>query len=247
MTDVLSSMYPSAAPAAAVSAAPAAPQAASAPAATAKPAEAAPPPTATESPGTAGGAALLYNNRLMVGRDGKIAPEEPAPATATPAQAQPPAEGGDPQPEPLPEVLETNNAVRWSEPAAEAATHAAMIDEVNPVPAEPDVFDARDRAAGAAAFEQLGVGATVARELYQDMATAMATPYQGTPDGAMVALTRLWGDQVNTKITTAQKAIDEFAAAYPGLKDLLVRSNLGNDPAFIRKVVAAAEARARRK
>lgn len=201
-----------------------------------KPPEPAKPPAA-EPAKAAGAAAAPVGSQVAAGGDAGVS--ESGNDAAGDAAASAPVEE-------LPEFIATAHPVAWGEPAADAAMIRDVLEEVAPMDPEATVPDRNARRAFAAALEQVGVGQTVAREIFSDIATFNERPFTGTSEQAAAALDRIWGDAASEHLAAAKGVIVEVEKAYPGVKDFLNSSGLGNNPAFIRKIAAFAHARARR-
>ncbi|MHB8744588.1 MAG: hypothetical protein ACYC9L_15910, partial [Sulfuricaulis sp.] len=60
-------------------------------------------------------------------------------------------------------------------------------------------------------------------------------------DDAMAQLKTTWGNNTDAKMATAKAYVEKVSQQWPGFKDWLKTTGLGNDPAFIRALVAKAE------
>jgi hypothetical protein len=147
-------------------------------------------------------------------------PKEPAPEAATR----------------LYDIPETRGFVNWTE--GQAQPGQISLDPPSGWDETPEV--AADRQAVADAMAASGAGASLARELWSDITAAAARPVTTTEADGLAELRRVWGNQTEAKLAVARGRIAEMAAKYPGTMDYLNRTGLGNDPAFIRKIVARA-------
>lgn len=207
-------------------------------------------------------ARLLYPSMMPPEEVAQKPPAQAADATAAPdgsgaaaagqpgvgAQEAQPADGaGEPVAEVMPaDFIATTNPVAWGEPAADAATIGGALERVAPMLPEATVPDRNERRAFAGALAQIGVGESLAAEIGTDLAAATAKAFVGTKEAGTAALTQLWGNRTAANLQAAKGVIDEMERAFPGTKQRLNETGLGNDPAFIRKVVAFAHARAAR-
>lgn len=178
------------------------------------------------------------------GADAAPAPAEsaPAPVTGAPAAA---AEADAPTPAPVAPgaVDERRNFfadVRAIEPAPSSPLDYAAMRRA---PDDVYIGDGLPRALDAAA--KSGIGMTAMSGFWNAYLDAERSPIQTTSDAARAALSQTYGAKVDAKLATAADFINDVAARWPGLKPMLNRTGLGNDPAFIRQVVACAEQRRR--
>jgi hypothetical protein len=163
------------------------------------------------------------------------APAEPAPAPdpATAAQERAERQYGAP----------TQGAVDWNEPAAQAADYQlqAPAGVLDMSPVGQDAL-ARLREG----FAEAGAGKTLAAELFSDAVRAQqGQSFTVGRASAEADLRREWGGRYDAKVAAAQGLIRRVATRCPEVVGFLERTGLGNDPAFIRKIAAAAARRGR--
>ena len=130
--------------------------------------------------------------------------------------------------------------VRAFEPAASSPRDYASMRR-----APDDVYVGEGLPLALDAAAKSGIGMTAMSGFWNAFIDAERSPIQTTSDAARAALTQTYGTKVDAKLATAAQFIDDVAARWPGLKPMLNRNGLGNDPAFIRQVIACAEQRRR--
>ena len=177
-------------------------------------------------------------------------PPSPTPAAPAAAMLAPPAETA---PEPPPSepgeaiyggTAPTRGFVDWEEPASTAADYELI--------APRGLLDTSE--AGRAAMDRLrdgfaeaGAGQTLAKELFADAVMAQqGAQFKVSMQSAEADLRRQLGSGYEAKIAAARGLIQRVAQRAPEIVPFLERTGLGNDPAFIQKVVAAAGRRGRR-
>ena len=176
---------------------------------------------------------------------------EPA---STPAAA--PASASEPQPVEAPRTAEeraadlygpsapTRGYVDWAEPAAQARDYDLT--------APAGVLDTSE--AGQAAmtrlrdgFAEAGAGKTLAAELFQDAVRSRDGGFfPVSREMAERDLRQHYGRRYEAQLTAAKGLIQQVAQRCPEIISFLERSRLGDNPEFIRKVVAAAAVARRR-
>ncbi|WP_233850450.1 hypothetical protein [Paraburkholderia sp. HD33-4] len=124
--------------------------------------------------------------------------------------------------------------IRDTEPAATSTTdlNAATSrypDGITPYPAE--------REQALAAFVHAGIGVSAAGALWSAGMAALKQPVTTNQAGAMAAL----GDNADTTVAAARAVVAQASTKYPGLKDFLNRTGLGNDPSVIRYLASKAK------
>jgi hypothetical protein len=95
------------------------------------------------------------------------------------------------------------------------------------------------------AAAKAGIGVTAMQGFWNSFVDAAKTPIRTTPQAAQAALTAQWGDKTEAKLAAANGYIDTVAQRWPGVRDMLRQTGLGNDPAFIKQIVARAQQRGR--
>ena len=179
-------------------------------------------------------------------------PAEPAPADP-PITAAPPDATPQPEAKPAPlfpeaalasfyDLPKTKGFVNWNE--GEVGTGALRLETPPGWETTPEA--AAERQAVADHMASVGVGPSLARELWNDVAAATARPVTTSREAGMAELTRTWGTQTEAKIEAARSVIAEMEARYPGTIRHLEATGLGNSPDFIRKVATLAARRGRR-
>jgi hypothetical protein len=99
------------------------------------------------------------------------------------------------------------------------------------------------------AFVDAGIGHQLANALVEDAKAAyLAGPMPADKVAAMevstmAALTKKWGSKTEAKIAAAQSVIADAAVRWPGIKDWLEQSGMGNCPKLIQRLAARAERR----
>jgi len=126
-------------------------------------------------------------------------------------------------------------AARFGEPAAQPRDLAFTA----PPGWGDSAADQAERASLGAAMASMGAPASIARELWGDVVAAATRPVATTEAECMTALRAAWGSRTDANIELARRTITELAAKFPQAREYLISSGLGNDPAFIMKVVAA--------
>ena len=95
------------------------------------------------------------------------------------------------------------------------------------------------------AFKEGIFAAGINQDLFNTLSTDFyhhaANPVTTTADDCMSELRREWGGQTDAKMKMAKAMVDRVAVKWPGVWDLLEQHGTGNDPKFIRKLVARAE------
>ncbi len=194
-------------------------------------------------------ASILYPTMAQSGApvvDAPALPESvaaPAPAVASPtppAPAPAPSSAAASTPGVVDERRNFFSDVRALEPPPTSALDYAAMRRV---PDDVTVGDGLPRALEAAA--KSGIGMTAMSGFWNAYLDAERSPIQTTSDAARAALSQTYGAKVDAKLATAAQFIDDVAARWPGVKAMLIRTGLGNDPAFIRQIVACAEQRRR--
>lgn len=170
--------------------------------------------------------------------------EAPPPATDS---SDPGAAFSDTADALFPTMVPTNGYVDWNEPPAQPAEYEL---------AEPEGTEFRDYTPEGQAAEQrfrmalaeVGIGRTAAEEFWKDALAAQHRPAPTSRDMAAAEreLRAAWGNRYEAKIGAARALVQQVARTSPEALEYLNRTGLGNDPAFIRKVVAWAEARQKR-
>jgi hypothetical protein len=175
-------------------------------------------------------------------------PSEPVPlAAAVPVapEAKPDVAPPSTEPESAADVLyepplpPTREYVRFDEPPATpgSISLAAPTDEGWDLTAEGDA--ARARAADA--MVAAGAGTTFAQEMWRDAIAASRADYQPmSREDGMAQLRRDLGHRADEKIASAQRLVQSAAQKDPSIIAYLEQTGLGNDPTFIRKLVARA-------
>lgn len=166
---------------------------------------------------------------------------EPAPA----APAAPPANVPKPEPMDLDDRAEaiyghavpTRGQVDWSEPAAEPAEYR--------LEAPPGMLDTSDEGKAAmdrlrSGFAEAGAGQTIARELFADAVRfQQGGAARTSKDTAEAQLRQQYGSKFDARMGEARALIQRVAQRCPEIITFLETTGLGNDPSFVRKVVAA--------
>lgn len=97
-----------------------------------------------------------------------------------------------------------------------------------------------------AAFVEAGVGIGLAGSLLREARSALRAHSAGhpapSPDDCMAALRRQHGDRATEVVESANELVTRAETKWPGIRDWLDRSGLGNNP----KVISRLAARARR-
>jgi hypothetical protein len=100
-------------------------------------------------------------------------------------------------------------------------------------------FDSAMRAA-----VKSGVGITSMQGFYQAfMDTARNGPIRTSEAAATAALQAEWGDKTEANVATAKAFIGQLEKTWPTVKAFLNSGGLGNDPVFIKQIVAHAKRR----
>jgi len=124
---------------------------------------------------------------------------------------------------------------RDTEPSATSVTDYASfarpIEGVEPIPE------------GLQAMVKLGLGVTAARAIWDTSVEAVRNPVKTNEAGARQALGEIYGDKFDAKLQTAKGIIAEAEKTYPGIRQWLSETGLGNSPEFIKQVIEFAERR----
>lgn len=99
--------------------------------------------------------------------------------------------------------------------------------------------DRAERRALGTAMAQLGAGTQVGHELWADVVRAGQAPVTVSEADCMASLGQVWGSRTDAMIDVAKTAIAQLSSKFPQAIPFLISSGLGNDPSFIRKIVAA--------
>jgi hypothetical protein len=140
------------------------------------------------------------------------------------------------------DIPKTRGFVNWSE--GDVAAGVLRLDAPPGWEATPEA--AAERRAVADHMAAVGVGPSLARELWNDVAAATARPIATTQEAGIAELQRTYGAQTGAKIEAARQMVQEMEARYPGTIRHLEATGLGNDPAFIKKLATLASKRGRR-
>ncbi|MFM0177135.1 hypothetical protein PQR52_01570 [Paraburkholderia aspalathi] len=126
-----------------------------------------------------------------------------------------------------PKIEEALRDVRYEEPAAASVTDFNAVTARYPDGVTPDPVE-RDQALSA--FVSAGLGITAAGALWKAGVEAIRSPIQTNEAGALQAL----GNRADSLVADARATIARVEKTWPGVKDFLNRTGLGNDPATIR-------------
>jgi hypothetical protein len=147
-------------------------------------------------------------------------------------------------------------------PAAAVDPQAAALDQsVFAGPASPDGYrfiappngfthDPAQAAAVAAAFHDVGLPVSIARQADQLYNAALQAPpteaqLESSRQQAHLTLARTFGDDSSKVIAVAQKEFLRLEAKAPQLRDMAERSGLGNNPMLIASLYHNARAKGR--
>jgi len=124
---------------------------------------------------------------------------------------------------------------RDTEPSATSVTDYASfarpVEGVEPIPE------------GLQAMVKLGLGVTAARAIWDTSVEAVRNPVKTNEAGARQALGEIYGDKFDAKLQAAKGIIAEAEKTYPGIRQWLSETGLGNSPEFIKQVIEFAERR----
>ncbi|KUY52376.1 hypothetical protein WS45_24975 [Burkholderia sp. RF2-non_BP3] len=127
---------------------------------------------------------------------------------------------------------------RDTEPSATSVTDFASfarpLDGVEPIPE------------GLQAMVKLGLGVTQAQAVWKASVDAVRSPVQTNMAGAEQTLRAEYGENFDANLAAAKDVIAQVEKTYPGVRQWLASTGLGNDPAFIRQVVDFAARRGNR-
>jgi hypothetical protein len=119
--------------------------------------------------------------------------------------------------------------VREVEPPATSvtdfATFARPVEGVEPIPE------------GLRAMVKLGLGITQAHAIWDASVDAVRNPVTTNAEGAAQALQAEYGEKYEAKLAAAKDVITQVEKTFPGVRQWLASTGLGNDPAFIRQVI----------
>ena len=177
----------------------------------------------------------------------KSAPAAPAAPAAAPDAATPPPKPAEPVPDVGAAVLfdaasiETRVPVRWGE--APAAPGQVQLETPDGWDTDAEASTERQRVADA--MGAVGVGPSLARELFGDFAAAVAKPVTTTREAGMAELGRMFGAAAPQKLEAAKGIVRAMEKSYPGTIAWLDQTGLSNSPQFIAKLAALAARRSR--
>lgn len=126
---------------------------------------------------------------------------------------------------------------RGTEPAAGSVTDYNAVTSY-PKDVEPDTAE-RDLAL--AAFQKSGIGVTTASALWKVGMDAIRAPITTTSDAARASLQAQWGDKTDANLAIAKQQIDSIAKTWPGVRQMLGQTGLGNSVEFIQQLVNRAK------
>jgi hypothetical protein len=124
--------------------------------------------------------------------------------------------------------------IRTTEPPAADTTTLNAATSRYPDDVTPN---AAEREQALAAFVHAGIGVSAAGALWSVGMAALKQPITTNHAGAMAAL----GDNADATVAAARTVVEQASTKYPGLKDFLNRTGLGNDPGVIRYLASKAK------
>ena len=136
-----------------------------------------------------------------------------------------------------------DDGVNYGEPDASSVDALGLEMPSDFVVTDPEQLQQVNEALVAA-----GVGHTLKNAL-MELATPYLRPDAPPPMSDADALTQMrgmWGSQTDAKLAAARSMVDEAAKKWPGVKQWLNQTGLGNDPRLIEKLAARAARRPQR-
>lgn len=113
-------------------------------------------------------------------------------------------------------------------------SEVGATDEVSYASVMPsEVPDKAELAAGLAAAVKHGVGVTQMRALVELEAQAVRAGEALTPEAGMAALRELWGDRTEARVAVVTMYARKIQRDFPGFRDWVERTRLGNYPPFV--------------
>ena len=186
-------------------------------------------PAPTSSSGVQSGAAEPVAHARGA-TDGRHDAAQPTDATHATGEAEH-ADGGHD----VLEVPQSWETARWNNepPASSVSEYGNFV-----MGAEPDskgvfVADAPTHGLALEAMKSAGLGATTARAMYDLARDAHLNPPNTDRATAEAQLRATWGRHYESNLTAVQGLVDQAAKAWPGVRDYLRTSGLGNDPRFL--------------
>jgi hypothetical protein len=224
-----------------------------------RPKQSAPPPAAARSAGPS----VLSAAQSLYGGSHPLQPAaSAAPAPVQAAPAAPHAQVPEPEPKPAPRPEDEGRQTAADlffgdtpDDGAEYVNYGEMaLDSVAAValdlPAEmAAAAQAGEMDQAREAFVAAGIGHTLAGALVEQAKEAFrAGPVPADRLAAMetetrAALQKRFGKNTEAKIAAAQSIVAEAAVKWPGIKDWLEQSGMGNCPKLIQRLAARAERR----
>lgn len=138
-----------------------------------------------------------------------------------------------------PKIAAALDNARMTEPAATGVSDYANFART-PEGVIPDVAEQQQ---ALQAMLKVGLGVTQASAVWNVAMQAIRSPVTTNEAGAMQSLVESYGDRADAKLAAAKSYIDDVAKTYPGIRDFLNKTGLGNDPAMLRFAIQAAERR----
>ncbi|MFM0558936.1 hypothetical protein [Paraburkholderia sediminicola] len=130
---------------------------------------------------------------------------------------------------------------RETEPAASSITDYATFANADRPPTGIEIHDRAEFDLSLKAMQQAGLGQTTARAVFQTAMEAIRNPISTTSDAARSALQAQWGDKTDANLSIAKQQIDAIAKTWPGVRQMLDKTGLGNSPEFIKQLVNRAK------
>ena len=160
------------------------------------------------------------------------------PITSAPAAANPPPE----QPRNIAAELfgASLTTTRGFVNYAEGQVGPGVIKLDTPEGWEGDEAALAERQRVADAMASTGIGPSLAKELFADVAAATAKPVTVSRDAAMAELRGQYGAGLEAKLASVAPLVQQMEAKYPGTVAHLNATGLGNSVQFIQKLVTMA-------
>jgi hypothetical protein len=156
-------------------------------------------------------------------------------------EVEQPATVAEPVLDPRPKIDTWFADARETEPAASSITDYATFANADRPPTGIEIHDRAEFDLSLKAMQQAGLGQTTARAVFQTAIEAIRNPIATTPDAARSALESAWGDKTDANLIIAKQQIDAIAKTWPGVRQMLDKTGLGNSPEFIKQLVNRAK------
>lgn len=153
--------------------------------------------------------------------------------------AEPESVAVEPRIDDRPKIVAALADARMNEPAASSVTDYAAFART-PDGVVPDLGEQKQ---ALEAMLKTGMGVTQGAAIWNVAMQAIRSPVTTNEAGAMQALRDTHGDNAEARLELAKGYISEVAKTYPGVRDFLNRTGLGNDPAMLKFAIEAAQRR----